>query len=288
MLRFGQRAMISVSFWMRWKRLRGSAVDLVYISERKIYGRLGMRPPAIQSGVQASVKVPPLIEVSGNRTWEEPSEPMAPHALVEKAKRTIERRFAPVPFTTRNLQANQWISFDLDMAQAAVHEDSGRPPEDVALFVGQVPAGAGGQPRDLEFMLCGSVQHLRTQVCAQGRMGSDTTWLHDLILEVERREENGLNVVPEFLNELMPHRRSEALIEEAAFGVQGWIARKYPPSTRGRLRGHAIVLMDVDRPRWMSRLVLATPLYVEAVHEQEPRPRRRIAFPGIRRRADTS
>ncbi|MBK3562997.1 SAVMC3_10250 family protein [Streptomyces sp. MBT62] len=263
-------------------------MDLVYVSERKIYGRLGMRPPATQSGVQASVKVPPLIEVSGNRTWEEPADPMAPHVLVEKAKRTIERRFAPVPFTTRNLQANQWISFDLDMAQVAVHEDSGRPPEDVALFVGQVVAETRGQPRDLEFMLCGSVQHLRTQVCAEGRMGSDTTWLHDLILEVERREENGLNVVPEFLNELMPYRRSEALIEEAAFGVQGWIGRKYPPSTRGRLRGHAIVLMDVDRPRGPSRLVLATPLYVEAVHEPEPRPGRRIAFPGIRRRTNTS
>ncbi|WP_328508350.1 SAVMC3_10250 family protein [Streptomyces mirabilis] len=263
-------------------------MDLVYVAERKIYGRLGMRPSSTQQGVQAAVKIPPLIEVSGSRTWEGATEPMAPHALVEKAKRTIERRFAPVPFTTRNLQANQWISFDLDMAQAAVHEDSGRPPEDVALFVGQVPAGTAGQPRDLGLMLCGSVQHLRTQACAQGRMGSDTTWLHDLILEVERREASGLNVVPEFLNDIMPHRRSEVLIEDAAFGVQGWIERKYPPSTRGRLRGHAIVLVDIDRPRWVSRLVLATPLYVEAVHEQGPRPRRRITLPGIRRRANTS
>jgi hypothetical protein len=169
------------------------------------------------------------------------------------------------------------------MAQVAVHEDSGRPPEDVALFVGQVPAGTADQPHDLRLMLCGSVQHLRTRVCADGRMGSDTTWLHDLILEVERREANGLNVVPEFLNELLPHRRSEVLIEETAFGVHGWIARKYPPSTRGRLRGHAIVLMDIDRPRGGSRLVLATPLY-----EQEARSRRRLTFPGIRRRASTS
>lgn len=261
-------------------------MDLVYVSERKMYGRLGMRPSNVQRDLQASLKVPPLLEVSGSRTWEQTAEPMAPHALVKQARRIIERRHFPVPFTSRNLQANQWISFDLDMAQAAVHEDSGTPPEDVALFVGQVPGGTADQPRDLGLMLCGSVQHLRTQVCAHGRMGSDTTWLHDLILEIEHREENGLHVIPEFLNDLMPHRRSEVLIEDAAFGVHGWIQRTYPPSTRGRLRGHAIVLMDIDRTRWVHRLVVATPLYVEVVHEPPQRARRRI-LPGIRRRTST-
>ncbi|AZP14764.1 hypothetical protein EJC51_47125 [Streptomyces aquilus] len=261
-------------------------MDLVYVSERKIYGRLGIRPVSVQQGLQASLKVPPLIEVSGSRSWDEAAEPIAGHALVEKARSSIERRFSPVPFTTRNLQVNQWVSFDLDMAQVAVHEDSGTPPEDVALFVGQVPAGTAGQPRDLGLMLCGSVQHLRTQVCGRGRMGSDTTWLHDLILEVERREDRGLNVIPEFLNDLMPHRRSEVLIEDAAFGVHGWIQREHPPSTRGRLRGHAIVLMDIDRPRWVHRLVVATPLYVEAVHEPTSQARRRI-LPKMRRRART-
>ncbi|MGV9503051.1 SAVMC3_10250 family protein [Streptomyces sp. NPDC003642] len=261
-------------------------MDLVYVSERKLYGRLGMRPSTVQQGLQASLKVPPLIEVSGNKSWESAAEPIAAHALVQKAQRTIERRFAPVPFTTHNLKANQWISFDVDMAQVAVHEDSGVPPEDVALFVGHVPAGAAGQPRDLGLMLCGSVQHLRTQVCAQGRMGSDTTWLHELILEVERREESGLNVIPEFLNDLMPHSRSEVLVEDAALGVHGWIHRKYPPSTRGRLRGHAIVLMDIDHPRWAHRLVVASPLYVQAVHEPASQPRKRT-FPRFSRRSRT-
>jgi hypothetical protein len=258
-------------------------VNLVYVSERKMYGRLGLRASSVQQDFQASLKVPPLIELSGSRTWERTAEPMAPHALVKQAKRIIERRHFPVPFTSPNLLANQWISFDLDMAQVAVHEDSGKPPEDVALFVGQVPAGTADQPRDLGLMLCGSVQHLRTQVCAHGRMGSDTTWLHDLILEVEHREENGLHVIPEFLNDLMPYRRSEVLIEDAAFGVHGWIERTYPPSTRGRLRGHAIVLMDIDRARWVHRLVVATPLYVEAVHEPPARARRRL-LPRVRRR----
>ncbi|MCX4878139.1 SAVMC3_10250 family protein [Streptomyces sp. NBC_00847] len=261
-------------------------MDLIYVSERKLYGRLGMRPSAVQQGVQASLKVPPLIEVSGNRTWEKAAEPVAPHALVNKAKRIVLRRFAPVPFTTRNLQVNQWITFDLAMSQTAVHEDSGRPPEDVALFAGKVADESTERPRNHRLMLCGSVQHLRAQVCAQGRMGSGTTWLHDLILEVERREEHGVHVIPESLNELMPQRRSDELIEDAAVAVHGWIDREHPPSTRGRLRGHAIVLMDIDRPHWAHRLVVATPLYVEAVHEPVAEPRRR-GLPWITRRART-
>ncbi|WP_128503496.1 SAVMC3_10250 family protein [Streptomyces inhibens] len=257
--------------------------DLVYVSERKLYGRLGMRPPYSQQGVQGTLKVPALLEVSASRAWDDQSEPMAPHKLVEKAKRKIEREFPSTAFTNFNLRANQWIHFDLDMAQVAVHEDSGRPPEDVALFVGGVPAGTAGQPRGMGFMLCGSVQHLRTRVIPSGRMGSDTTWLHGLILEVERREENGINVIPEFLNEIIPERRSEILIEDAAYGVFGWIDREYPPSLRGRLRGHAIVLMDIDSSNWIHRLLVATPLYVEAVQEGVSS-RRRILFPRLRRR----
>jgi hypothetical protein len=260
--------------------------DLVYVSERKIYGRLGMRLPYAQQSTQGTFKVPPVLEFSGSRSWQGDPATLAPHKLVEKAKRKIEREFSPAPFTDFNLHANQWISFDVDMAQAAVHEDSGRPPEDVALFVGKVPAGASGQPRDMGIMLCGSVEHLRTHSIPNGRMGSDTTWLHDLILEVERREENGIHVIPEFLNEIIPPNRSEILIEDAAFGVFGWIERKYPPRHRARLRGHAIVLMDVDSASWNRRLLLATPLYVESAPHREAEPSRRMGLPRIRRRAE--
>ncbi|MFG3094098.1 SAVMC3_10250 family protein [Streptomyces sp. NPDC048202] len=244
--------------------------DLLYVAERKIHGRLGLRTPVGQTHVQATVKVPPVLDVSGSRTREQHADPMAAHALVATARRHIEKKFAPATVATPGLQPNQWISFDMNLAQAAVHEDSERPPGDVALFAGTIPAGTAGQTRDLAVMLCGSVQHLRTQACEAGRMGSDTSWLHDLILEIERREESGMNVIPEFLSDIMPRRRGETAIEEAAFGVHGWIERDYPAHTRGRLRGHAIVLMDIDSPRYGRRLVLATPLYVEAVPATRP------------------
>ncbi|MEU7363974.1 MULTISPECIES: SAVMC3_10250 family protein [Streptomyces] len=256
------------------------------MSERKIYGRLGIRPPYSQQGVQGTLKVPPLLDLSGSRSWDGGSDPLAPHKLVEKAKRRIERDFSPVAFTDFNLRANQWIHFDLDMAHLAVHEDSGRPPEDVALFIGSVSSGTAGQQRDMGVLLCGSVQHLRTRAIPAGRMGSDTTWLHDLILKIERREEEGVNVIPEFLSEIMPTDRSEHRIEETAHGVFGWADRQYPPIVRGRHRGHAIVLMDIDNTRWVNRLLVASPLYVEAVPHRVNSSRRRFGMP--RRRRDVT
>ncbi|MFI1091841.1 SAVMC3_10250 family protein [Streptomyces sp. NPDC020917] len=239
--------------------------DLIYVSERKIYGRLGMQAPS-QKGLQGTLKIPPIADISGSTTWQD-SQSTASHALVQRARRKIERELLPVDFTEFGLHPNQWIRFDLAMAQVAVHEDSGRPPEDVALFVGSVPSGSSGQPRDMGFLLCGSVRHLRTHAIVGGRMGSDTTWLHDLILEVEDREENGVNVIPEFLSEILPTRKSQQLMETATQGVYGWLNRRYPPLTRGRLRGHAIVLMDIDNSSWFDRLLVATPLYVEVSTE---------------------
>lgn len=248
--------------------------DLVYVSEQKIYGRLGIKPPASQSSVQGAIKVPQVAEVTANRTWDGAQDQRSPHSLVEKARRKVERQFDPVDFTENGLKPNQWIKFDLPMAQVAVHEDSGVPPEDVALFAGSAEADRIDRNFPQNLMLCGSVQHVRTRVIPAGRMGSDSTWLHDLILELERREESNTNVVPEFLDDVLPTRRSHELIESTALGVFGWINRDYPPKVRSRLRGHAIVLMDIDGPDWMERLVVASPLYVESLSTSVEKRRR--------------
>lgn len=249
--------------------------DLIYVSERKIYGRLGMRAAA-QRGIQGTIKIPQVADVTSSATWND-SESSASHALVEKAKQKIERELFPVDLTETNLRSNQWIRFDLAMAQVAVHEDSGRPPEDVALFVGSVSDSSVERARDVRVLLCGSVRHLRTHAISGGRMGSDTTWLHDMILEVEDREESGVNVIPEFLGEILPIRKSQRLMESTVQGLYGWLDRRYPLSMRGRLRGHAIVLMDIDNS-WVDRLVVATPLYVEALPREtsDSRSRRSI------------
>ncbi|MFI9099536.1 SAVMC3_10250 family protein [Streptomyces fildesensis] len=265
--------------------LGGTVTDLMYLSEQKLYGRLGIPRINSQREVSGSLKFPPvapIVEISTSRSWSEERRESATLDDLAKGVKEIERNHDPVAFTDSNLRPNRWIRFDLDMAHAAVHEDSGQPPEDVALFVGGVPAGSGGQPRDTGVLLCGSVQHLRTRMIPAGRMGSDTTWLHDLVLALERREQEGLHVIPEFLTDVVPSRRPDHLREAAAMGVFGWTAREYPASCRSRMRGHAIVLMDVDGPHWVHRLVVASPLYVE-VPLSSPGARRRLRFPWRRR-----
>jgi hypothetical protein len=50
-------------------------------------------------------------------------------ALTKGIKR-IEKLHNPTEFPSRNLRPNQWVKFDLDMAQAAVHEDCATAPAD--------------------------------------------------------------------------------------------------------------------------------------------------------------
>ncbi|MGX9891121.1 SAVMC3_10250 family protein [Streptomyces sp. NPDC002276] len=227
----------------------------------------------------------PVLEVSGSRSLSD--EPHARATLAELAKgvKEVEDRQNPAQFTDFGLRPNRWIHFDLDMTHAAVHEDDGEPPEDVVLFVGDIAAGSRGQPRDMGLLLCGSVQHLRTRAVAAGRMGSDTTWLHDLVLGLERRDQEGHQVTPESPTYGAPSRRRDQRREEAAMGVFFWVSRDYPANCRSRMRGHAVVLMDIEDSSWSERLVVASPLHVEALPPSSGRRRRPRAPWSWRRRA---
>ncbi|SDM99763.1 SAVMC3_10250 family protein [Actinacidiphila guanduensis] len=251
--------------------------DLLYVSEKKIRGRLGMWGVHEEGEFKGSAKFPGVIDFSATKSWQQDPDGLASHELVRRAAIKVEQTLSPVDFTQPGLLANQWVRFQLPMAQAAVHEDSSEPPEDVALFIGSAPTEFQGETREIDLMLCGSAYHLRGRTIPAGRMGSDTTWLHDLILAVEEREENGVNVIPEFLTEILPTRKSQNLIGETARGVFNWISRDLPPSARGSVRGYAIVLMDIECTPVSNRLIVATPLYVESSPVLLPsRPRRSI------------
>ncbi|WP_143670426.1 SAVMC3_10250 family protein [Streptomyces antimycoticus] len=256
--------------------------EIVFLSEQKLYGRLGIRRTTSQTSASGTLKIPPVIDISASRSRSE--DPLGKATIDDLAigVKKVDELHDPAEFTDLHLQANRWIRFDLHLAQNVVYEDSGYPPADVALFAGDVPAGEAGQPRDMGFLLCGSIQHLRTRDLPPGRMGSDTTWLHDLILELDRREREGGHVIPEFLTEVVPVRGGERMREQAAFGVHGWMSRDWPMSERPRMRGYAIVLMDIDNPHWTHRLVVASPLFVE-VTPQRTNPRRRFGFAARRR-----
>ncbi|MFF7650420.1 SAVMC3_10250 family protein [Streptomyces sp. NPDC007983] len=257
--------------------------ELLYLSEQKLYGRLGIARVITQSSAGGTLKIPPVIDLTASRSRSEESAGRASIDELMRGVKKVEKLHDPADLTDFNLQPNRWIRFDLGLAQSVVYEDGGCPPADVALFAGDVPAGESGQPRNMGLLLCGSIQHLRSRDLSPGRMGSDTTWLHDLIIELEQRERAGVHVIPEFLTEILPNRGGERAREQAAFGVHGWISREYPAGERPRMRGHAIVLMDIDSPHWTHRLVVASPLYVEVPPQRANGPWRRFRLAARRR-----
>ncbi len=207
--------------------------------------------------------VVPAGEFVASRKRTQGYEGRAPYTDLKRGITKVERYYAPVDFPATGLRADSWIRFDLPLAQQPVYEDSGRPPADVVLFVGEA-ASDGPDSQKVGLLLCGSVQHLRTHGLPPGRMGSDTSWLHKIVLELDRRErEDGLHTVPEFLTDIVPSRSSIRRREEIASQVHYWVSREHPVGSRSRMCGHAVVLMDIDRPGSLQRLVVASPLYVE-------------------------
>jgi hypothetical protein len=94
-------------------------------------------------------------------------------------------------------------------------------------------------------------------------MGSGTRWMYEMIHLINQRDEQGESRLPPEIVE--PGRRvwSSNDPDEVAQWVFGVIDRHHPRHQRQRLAGLARVLMHLDDPRFMTRLIVATPLYVE-------------------------
>ncbi|MGW5884483.1 SAVMC3_10250 family protein [Streptomyces koyangensis] len=244
--------------------------ELIYLSEQKLraslLGATDPRFPLLSGSLEAPLgPVTAQVSLGGSAPTTEVTE-----TALERAIRRLVKHHAPSSMDSPSFRPNQWIHFDLDLALRTAHEDSGTVPDDVALFVGTSPS-SGPVAAETGVLLCGSVQHLRTQVESAGRMGSDTSWLHEMIAEIARRDAQGIGVIPEFLTELVPSRRSIGSVEEAAYGVHLWMSREYPPRKRNRMQGYAKVLIDAGPPDFIHRLVVATPLLVEIAPQRPAR-----------------
>lgn len=244
--------------------------DLIYLSEQKLnaclLGATDPRFPLLSGSLQAPIG-PLTAQISLGTSA---SNTQVTEAGLERAVERLVKHHAPSSLELPNLRPNQWVHFDLDLAHRTVHEDSGTVPDDVVLFVGSFPS-ADPAAADNGVLLCGSVQHLRVQAESAGRMGSDTSWLHEMIGEIARRDAQGIGVIPEFLTEIVPNRRPADSIETAAYGVYAWMSREYPPPRRNRMRGYAKILMDAGPPQFAHRLLVATPLFVENAPQRPPR-----------------
>jgi hypothetical protein len=248
--------------------------ELLYLSERKLHGMFvdagrwsSIRPRSVETSVGvpgASTKLTYGGPANAASTLAETA------AKLEKVIRYLERTHRIVDFSSPGLRANQWVSFDLEMTYGTGHEDSAIPEvgDDIVLFGGSVDPGR--ETREIELLLCGSVNHLRDRIASSGRMGSGSDWLYEVIKTLEERDRKGIHVVPEFLASLVRWNHRSLDPDSIVHEVLGGLMRStFPAPDRGRLRGIARVLRDIDDDKWVTRLVIGTPLYVEI-----PPPRR--------------
>lgn len=255
--------------------------EVVYVSERKLEwefidaNRSGRRKPGVEASVGLAgnglkVSVPSAA----------PTGTLGPAEVAGRLETVIRylNKRNPHQFSASGLpdklQTNQWIRFDLEMRYGTAREDSAVPgsPDDVVLFAGSVPVEHDVNTRSFDLLLCGSVQHLRSRIVSHGRMGSNTDWLYELTKELNRRENANMHVIPEFLTSIISRQRSQRNPDQVARDVFGSLSRSEDPRPDyGRLRGHARVLMDISDPNSITRLVVATPLYIERVDPRRDR-----------------
>ncbi|WP_343244018.1 SAVMC3_10250 family protein [Streptomyces sp. SID13726] len=116
----------------------------------------------------------------------------------------------------------------------------------------------------VQIILCGSRKHVLTQFDAPPtRMGSGSDWLHDLAATLVEREARGDTSLPDDLKTTRWRDK-----EFAARSAYDMLMTEYEGPAY--LHGHARVLCNFPPGVWQHRLIVATPLYVEAV----PRSRR--------------
>lgn len=168
-------------------------------------------------------------------------------------------------FTSPDLEAGQWIFFDVKMGYGTVYRDTGllAPEDDVALFYGSYRASEPDGQVSTDLMLCGSTEHLRQRTASAGRMGSGTEWLHDLIAKVNDADRDGVGGLPDEVGpDALAVRRTNvpAQIARWVFDV---IWNHHSPDQYARLQGLARILFIVPEDGIVDRLVLATPLFVQ-------------------------
>lgn len=175
--------------------------------------------------------------------------------------------------TNLRIRVHQWVRFDLALGSSTLRRDTGSRSDDVAVFAGLRWKHEIGQARDLAVLLCGSSFNLTERVgLPMGRSGSGSEWMYDVILELHRREKEGMFAIPMLPEELVPRQGYGSLDDQAEIIYRMALGDQIP-SQRGRLRGYARVLRNVEETRYDQRLVVATPLYIEAVQgDQESAP----------------
>ncbi|MFJ2583133.1 SAVMC3_10250 family protein [Streptomyces sp. NPDC087538] len=237
--------------------------ELVYLSEQKLeYMFTGSGRGNSMPSIGATVGVPGVTVTMATASPTAASDSTADMARkLDEVIRFLGRDHRPVDFSTPGVRAGQWVLFDLPMGWGTGPEATGTTSGGIALFVGTASNGAEGSDSVTDLLLCGTAGHLRHRAQAASRPGSDTDSVYQYLadLEASASVENG----PEGDSRADRAPSGRDLDEDVVRNAFDVMSERRPSSQRGRLRGHARVLLIADREGRSPRLVVATPLYVE-------------------------
>ncbi|MFF5129125.1 SAVMC3_10250 family protein [Streptomyces syringium] len=239
--------------------------ELLYLSSAKLgeflpeesggfYNRaLEAEMSALGAGVRLAVGEPPAMEEALGQRLER----VIAHISTKCQART------GVPSSCESLAAYDWIEFTGFFRHGPRVRDWGLSDKGVYTFMSfeDPPCSFGrGEPcPGVQVILCGSRKHVLTEFDAPPtRMGSGSDWLHDLAAVLVEREAQGDTSLPDDL-----HSTSQRDMEFAARSAYDMLVTDYEGPAY--LHGHARVLSNFPPGVWQHRLIVATPLYVEAI-----------------------
>ncbi|WP_405716326.1 SAVMC3_10250 family protein [Streptomyces sp. NBC_00046] len=258
--------------------------ELVYLSEQKLQymfadsGRGSSMP-----SIGATVGVPGVtVTMATASPAAAPDSPADMARKLDEVIRFLERDHRPVDFSAPGVRAGQWVLFDLPMGWGTGPEATGTTSGGIALFVGTASTGTEGPDGVTDLLLCGTAGHFRHRAQAASRPGSDMDSVYQYLADLEANASVESGPEGESRADRAPAGRD--LDEDVVRSVFDVMSERRPPPQRGRLRGHARVLLTADREGRSPRLVVATPLYVE---NPPPRLPARWFRPWRRRDVDT-
>ncbi|KAF5994041.1 MULTISPECIES: SAVMC3_10250 family protein [Streptomyces] len=213
---------------------------------------------AFGAGVRLAVGEAPAVEESLGQRLEQ----VLAHVRAKCSARTN------VPDSCASLASYDWMEFTGFFRHGPRLRDWGLDDRGVYTFMSleEPPCSLGRDDAcpGVQIILCGSRKHVLTQFDAPPtRMGSGSDWLHDLAATLAEREARGDTSLPDDLE--TTSRRDKEFAARSAYDM---LMTEYEGPAY--LHGHARVLCNFPPGVWQHRLIVATPLYVEAV----PRSRR--------------
>ncbi|MGH9632216.1 MAG: hypothetical protein ACRD7E_28255, partial [Bryobacteraceae bacterium] len=89
-----------------WKlrRIGAKVIEVLYVSEKKLYGRLGIKPRNYHAELGGAIGVPDIAQASGSITWNNENGSLASHEDLVRGIKKIKEFHAPLPFTNSNLR----------------------------------------------------------------------------------------------------------------------------------------------------------------------------------------